>query len=80
MGNLATNTHFEWGAADHMLSQIMQAYFANFTRTGDPSGPGLPAWPTYDDSSAFRTMRLDVEPRAEPESARARYLLLDSLR
>lgn len=26
------------------LSATMRAYFANFAQTGDPNGPGLPAW------------------------------------
>ena len=78
MGNLATNTHFEWGAADHKLSEVMQGYFANFIKTGNPNGPGLPSWPAYDSKDEFRIMRLDVESRAEPESTRrARYLFLD---
>ena len=80
MGTLATNTHFEWGPADHKLSQVMQGYFANFIKTGDPNGPALPGWPTYDSTDGFRVMRLDVESRAELEGTRARYLLLDSLR
>jgi para-nitrobenzyl esterase len=80
MGNLATNTHFEWGAADHKLSEVMQGYFANFIKTGNPNGPGLPSWPRYDSNDGFRIMRLDVDSRSEAEGARARYLLLDSLR
>ena len=78
MGNLATNTHFEWGAADHKLSEVMQGYFANFIKTGNPNGPGLPSWPAYDGKDGFRVMRLDAESRAEPESTRReRYLFLD---
>ena len=29
------------------LSGLMQGYVINFAKTGDPNGPGLPAWPQY---------------------------------
>ena len=32
---------------DHMLSQTMTRYWANFIRTGDPNEPDLPAWEPY---------------------------------
>ncbi len=77
MGNLATNPHFEWGPADYELSEVVQGYFANFIKTGNPNGPGLPRWPAYAESDGFRVMRLDVASRAEPETTRPRYLFLD---
>jgi para-nitrobenzyl esterase len=55
----------------------MQQYFANFVKTGNPNGPGLPKWPTYDARTGYRRIRLDVTPAAEPEPDRARYEALD---
>jgi para-nitrobenzyl esterase len=32
---------------DRRLSETMAGYWVNFAKTGDPNGPGLPAWPVY---------------------------------
>jgi len=58
----------------------MQAYFASFVKTGDPNGPGLPQWPRYDAATNYARMRIDVVCAAEPETDRARYEVLDSIR
>jgi para-nitrobenzyl esterase len=79
MGNLHLNPVFAWTDEDRKVSQTMQGYFANFIRTGNPNGAGLPEWPTggVDASGNARRIRIDVETRAEQEP-RARYLFLDS--
>jgi para-nitrobenzyl esterase len=78
LGNLASNKHYAWSADDEKVSQVMQGYFANFVKNGDPNGAGLPRWPAYTEADGFRRMTIDVDSRAEPEN-RARLLLLDEL-
>jgi len=78
LGNLATNRHYAWEDGDLQISRTMQEYFANFVKTGDPNGPGLPKWPAYTEAGGFPRMTIDVDSRAEPEN-RARYLLLDEI-
>ena len=79
LGNLPLDNRYNWEPADHKVSEIMQAYFVNFIKTGNPNGPGLPEWPAYTAAGNFQRMRLDVESRAEPEPHRDRYLALDAL-
>jgi para-nitrobenzyl esterase len=79
MGNLPLNKVFGWTPDDYKVSETMQGYFANFIKTGDPNGAGLPSWPRGEVTNGeTRRIRIDVETRAEAEP-RARYLLLDQV-
>jgi para-nitrobenzyl esterase len=79
MGNLSGNPVFAWTSDDYKVSATMQDYFANFVKTGNPNGTGLPNWPEgkiAPDGRVMR-MRLDVQSAAEPELHRDRYLFLE---
>lgn len=77
MGNLDLDKRYKWEATDHEVSKLMQAYFVNFIKTGNPNGPGLLQWPAYSANTHYQRMRIDVESHAGPEQHRDRYLALD---
>ncbi|MBN1583019.1 MAG: carboxylesterase family protein, partial [Anaerolineae bacterium] len=77
MGNLATNKVYAWTPDDYRVSEIVQTYFANFIKTGDPNGSNLPEWLAANRGGSVQIMRLDVASRAEPEQHRTRYEFLD---
>jgi len=79
MGNLATNKVYAWTPEDDKISEVMQAFFANFVKTGNPNGPGVPQWPAANNGPVTQIMRLDLDSHAEPDKTRARYLFLDTM-
>ncbi len=79
LGNLPTNRVFDWQPEDYKVSDIMQTYFVNFIKTGDPNGLGVPAWPVVKSGGPAPVMVIDVHTRVEVETGRARYLLLEGM-
>jgi len=73
MGNLDYNKVYAWTPDDYQVSKVMQEYFANFIKTGNPNGLGLPKWPKFDRG---QRLIIDVKTRAEKDRVRARYEFL----
>jgi para-nitrobenzyl esterase len=49
-----------WTSEDRELAAIVQQYWTNFAKSGDPNGAGLPRWPTFDRE---RAMVMDIGPQ-----------------
>ncbi|MEO5593404.1 MAG: carboxylesterase family protein [Chitinophagaceae bacterium] len=79
LGNLPTNRVFDWQPQDFWVSEIMETFFANFIKTGNPNGTGVPAWPAVKPNAPALVMHINVHTRVETEKNRPRYLLLDGL-
>lgn len=73
MGNLATNLIYAWTAEDEQVSELMQGYYANFVKTGNPNGPGLPIWPRANEGPESQYMVWDVQPQVVVDRHRPRY-------
>ncbi|MDB5063011.1 MAG: carboxylesterase [Mucilaginibacter sp.] len=79
MGNLATNETYAWTPADYKVSETMETYFANFIKTGNPNGAGVPKWTANTKGSPVSFINIDVKTVLEKENAqlRGRYIFLD---
>jgi para-nitrobenzyl esterase len=73
-GTLDTRPGAVWRAEDRKLSDTMMSYWANFARTGDPNGPGLPAWPKYANDRSL--IHLDTPISSGPSTVEQRYEFL----
>ena len=63
MGTLDTNEFYDWQPEDYAISKLFLSYYANFCKTGNPNGEGLPEWSsiTKENCDAAPVMIIDVE-------------------
>ncbi|HVI06163.1 MAG TPA: carboxylesterase family protein [Sphingomicrobium sp.] len=80
LGNLDANPLYSWTEEDRRVSRTMNSYFANFIKTGDPNGKGLPIWPRASLNAAkIRRQIIDVTTHSEPFAEQRRYVAGESL-
>ena len=62
MGTLDTNEFYDWQEEDYAISKLFLTYYANFCKTGNPNGEGLPQWTaiTKDNLDSAPVMKIDV--------------------
>lgn len=71
LGNLDVNKLYRWQEVDYKVSKIMQQYFANFIKFGNPNGEDLPSWPLFAED---KFMTLSIQSEALPiDRLKTRY-------
>jgi para-nitrobenzyl esterase len=74
-----SSRNLPWTDADRQTSEVISTYWTNFAKTGNPSGAGLPEWPTCRAEAGYPIMHLEPIPHPEPDSHLRHYILMDSL-
>jgi para-nitrobenzyl esterase len=60
--------------AEYKLAKKMNAYWANFAKTGNPNGAGLPTWPAYNNQNQdMLDVELDGKIVNKPDPRKARF-------
>jgi para-nitrobenzyl esterase len=75
-GQLDSKTDVTWRESDRQISAMMQKYWSNFAKQGNPNGPGLQNWPPYTSADGWPVMILGPQPAAQKDNLRDRYLFL----
>lgn len=54
-----------WTDFDYRLQEVINGYWTNFAKTGDPNGEGLPQWPYYTEETPYTMHFTDDTIKAE---------------
>ncbi len=66
-----------YDAEDYKLSELMQTYWTNFAKTGDPNGEGVPKW-VMRDANNTKLMNFDVNIDMVDDPNEEIYRVIDS--
>jgi para-nitrobenzyl esterase len=76
--------HARWGAPaeatpeEKELARIMNTYWANFAKTGNPNGKGLPVWPIYEiQKDEILDIDLDGKAVGKPDPRKSRFNVVE---
>lgn len=74
MGNLDRIKEYAWTRDDYAVSKTMLTYFANFIKTGNPNGAGVPEWNKVEQNSENPAFQIiDVTSKSANSDVEGRY-------
>ncbi len=63
---------------DEAVARMMNAYWVNFARTGNPNGKDLPKWPVYSpETNEILDIQSDGKPVSKPDPRKARLDVIE---
>ncbi|MBD1263139.1 carboxylesterase family protein [Maribacter polysiphoniae] len=83
VGYVFNNLDARWGnpettPEDKKVAELMNGYWVNFAKTGNPNGEGLPNWPVYTKNDGeIMDIQLDGEAVGKPDPRKARLDVIE---
>jgi para-nitrobenzyl esterase len=76
--NLSSRNGAPIADKDKEVAKVMNTYWTNFAKTGNPNGGGIPNWPVYDpNKNELIEIQADATPLGKPDPKKARLDVIE---